>query len=438
MSSIPVRLGILGCGNVGAALVKIILEDQSLIESQTGEVLEIAAISVRDLSIERPAWVPRELLTLDPFSVVTDPSIDIVVEVMGGYDPAKALIEEALRAKKSVVTANKTLLSDFGEELSELARSQGRDIFFEAAVAGGIPLIRSLKVSLAAERVRRVTGIVNGTTNYILTRMSEDGTSYQDALKSAQELGYAEADPTADVGGIDASAKAAILASIAFGRKVQYGDVYREGITSVTLDDFAFAKRHGFTLKLLAICEWIEGKDGEEGSVSVRVHPTMVALTHPLSAVREAFNAIFVEGDSVGELMFYGRGAGGLPTASAVLGDIIDAAHNLRYGSTERHVARPAAQILPFDELDYQFYIAIDVSDRPGVLAQVATVFGANGVSIMSMEQVGLGQEARLIFITHQAKERAVQMTLAEVRELGAVRRLVGFIRVLGNGSAQG
>ncbi len=438
MRSIPVRLGILGCGNVGAALVKIILEDQSLIESQTGEVLEIAAISVRDLSIERPEWVPRELLTLDPFSVVTDPSIDIVVEVMGGYDPAKALIEEALRSKKSVVTANKTLLSDFGEELSELARSQGRDIFFEAAVAGGIPLIRSLKVSLAAERVRRVTGIVNGTTNYILTRMSEDATSYQDALKSAQELGYAEADPTADVGGIDASAKAAILASIAFGRKVQYGDVYREGITSVTLDDFAFAKRHGFTLKLLAICEWIDGEGGAEGSVSVRVHPTMVPLTHPLSAVRDAFNAIFVEGDSVGELMFYGRGAGGLPTASAVLGDIIDAAHNLRYGSTERHVVRPDAQILPFEELDYQFYIAIDVSDRPGVLAQVATVFGANGVSIMSMEQVGLGQEARLIFITHQAKERAVQKTLAEVRELGAVRRLVGFIRVLGNGSVQG
>lgn len=418
---------------MGAALVKIILEDQSLIESQTGEVLEIAAISVRDLSIERPGWVPRNLLTLDPFSIVTDPSIDIIVEVMGGYDPAKALIEEALRSKKSVVTANKTLLSDFGEELSELARSQGRDIFFEAAVAGGIPLIRSLKVSLAAERVRRVTGIVNGTTNYILTRMSEDAASYQDALKSAQELGYAEADPTADVGGVDASAKAAILASIAFGRKVQFSDVYREGITSVTLDDFAFAKRHGYTLKLLAICEWIDGKEGEEGSVSVRVHPAMVALTHPLSAVRDAFNAVFVEGDSVGELMFYGRGAGGLPTASAVLGDIIDAAHNLRYGSTERHVVRPTAQILPFEELDYQFYIAIDVSDRPGVLAQVATVFGGNGVSIMSMEQVGLGQEARLIFITHQAKERAVQKTLAEVRELGAVKRLVGFIRVLGN-----
>lgn len=433
MSSIPVRLGILGCGNVGSALVKIILDDQSLIESQTGEVLEIAAIAVRDLSVERPSWVPRQLLTDDPFSVVTDPSIDIVVEVMGGYDPAKALIEEALGSKKSVVTANKTLLSDFGEEISTLARSQGRDVFFEAAVAGGIPLIRSLKVSLAAERVRRVTGIVNGTTNFILTKMSEEQISYQEALRSAQELGYAEADPSADVEGIDASAKAAILASIAFGRRVQLSDVSREGITSVTLDDFAFAKRHGYTLKLLAICEWLESASGGEGSISVRVHPAMVPVTHPLASVRDAFNAVFVEGDSVGELMFYGRGAGGMPTASAVLGDIIDAAHNLRYGSMERHMARPAARILAIDELQYQFYIAIDVSDRPGVLAQVATVFGENGVSIMSMEQVGLGREARLIFITHLAKERALQKTLAEVRNLEAVERLVGFIRVLGS-----
>ncbi len=432
MSSIPVRLGILGCGNVGAALVKIILDDQSLIESQTGEILEIAAIAVRDLSAERPSWVPRQLLTDDPFSVVADPSIDIVVEVMGGYDPAKALIEEALGSKKSVVTANKTLLSDFGEEIAALARSQGRDVFFEAAVAGGIPLIRSLKVSLAAERVRRVTGIVNGTTNFILTKMSEEQISYQEALRRAQELGYAEADPSADVEGIDASAKAAILASIAFGRRVQLSDVSREGITSVTLDDFAFAKRHGYTLKLLAICEWVESAQGGEGSISVRVHPAMVPVTHPLASVRDAFNAVFVEGDSVGELMFYGRGAGGMPTASAVLGDIIDAAHNLRYGSMERHVARPAARILAIDELKYQFYIAIDVSDRPGVLAQVATVFGDNGVSIMSMEQVGLGREARLIFITHLAKERALQKTLAEVRNLEAVERLVGFIRVLG------
>ncbi len=428
----PVRLGILGCGNVGASLVKIILEGQSLIESQTGEVLEIAAIAVRDLSADRPVWVPRDLLTDDPFAVVTDPTVDIIVEVMGGYDPAKPLIEEALRSKKSVVTANKSLLSDYGEEISQLARSQGRDVFFEAAVAGGIPLIRSLKVSLAAERVRRVTGIVNGTTNYILTRMSEDGVSYSDALSSAQELGYAEADPVADVEGFDASAKAAILASIAFGRNVMLQDVSREGITGITLDDFAFAKRHGYTLKLLAICEWIESEGDSEGKISVRVHPAMVSLTHPLASVRDAFNAVFVEGDAVGELMFYGRGAGGLPTASAVLGDVIDAAHNLRFGSTERHMARPEAQILAIDELQYQFYIAIDVSDRPGVLAQVATVFGENGVSIMSMEQVGLGQEARLIFITHLAKEYAVQKTLSEVGKLAAAKRLVGFIRVLG------
>lgn len=433
MSSIPVRIGILGCGNVGAALVKIIIEDQSLIESQTGEVLEIAAIAVRDLSAERPSWVPRELLTSDPFAVVADTSIDIVVEVMGGYEPAKSLIEEALKSKKSVVTANKTLLSDFGEEISELATSHGRDVFFEAAVAGGIPLIRSLKVSLAAERVRRVTGIVNGTTNFILTRMAEDGISYEKALRSAQALGYAEADPRADVEGIDASAKAAILASVAFGRKVSLSDVAGEGITSITLDDFAFAKRHGYTLKLLAICEWFDQSGTLDGKVSVRVHPALVPLTHPLASVRDSFNAVFVEGDAVGELMFYGRGAGGLPTASAVLGDVIDAAHNLRYGSTERHVMRPRANMVSIDDLESQFYIAIDVTDRPGVLAQVATVFGANGVSIMSMEQVGLDQEARLIFITHLAKERAVRQTLTEVQQLPAARRLVGFIRVLGS-----
>lgn len=431
MSVISVRLGILGCGNVGSSLVKIILGDRDLIESQTGEVLEIAGIAVRDLAIERAPWIPRELLTSDPLGLVHDPSIDIIVEVMGGYDPAKALIEEALRSKKSVVTANKTLLSDFGEEISQLARANGRDVFFEAAVAGGIPLIRSLKVSLAAERVSRVTGIVNGTTNYILTRMSEDEVSYDEALLSAQELGYAEADPSSDVEGIDAAAKAAILASIAFGKRVLLSDVAREGITSVTPDDFAFAGRHGYTIKLLAVCERLEGGPDPEGAISVRVHPAMVPLTHPLASVRDAFNAVFIEGDSVGELMFYGRGAGGMPTASAVLGDVIDAAHNLRFGSTERHVAKPTGNIFPSDEMESQFYIALDVSDRPGVLAQVATVFGENGVSIKSMEQVGLGQDARLIFITHLAKENAVRRTLAGVNGLDSAKALVGLIRVI-------
>lgn len=433
MSSIPVRLGILGCGNVGAALIKIVQDDQSLIEAQTGEVLEIARIAVRDLTAPRPNWVPKDLLTNDPYSVVDDPNVDIVIEVMGGYDPTRALIERALRNKKSVVTANKTLLSDFGEEISEIASANGRDVFFEAAVAGGIPLIRSLRVSLAAERVRRVTGIVNGTTNFILTRMAEDNSSYADALSSAQELGYAEADPTSDVEGIDAAAKAAILASIAFGQRVSLGDVYRQGITAVTTDDFAFAERHGYTIKLLAICEWFSDSDDSNGQVSVRVYPAMVPKTHPLASVRDAFNAVFIEGDSVGELMLYGRGAGGLPTASAVLGDVIDAAHNLRYGTTERHVERISGRLLPIDELTSQFYIALDVSDRPGVLAQVATVFGNNGVSIMSMEQVGLGQDARLIFITHLAKESNMKKTLNDVIGLDSAKRLVGFIRVLGS-----
>lgn len=399
------------------------------IKAQTGEELQVSRIAVRDLTRDRGEWVDRSILTDDPNEVVNDPEIDIVVEVMGGIDPARHLIESAIMAGKSVVTANKALLAVAGAELTKLADDSHKDIFFEAAVAGGIPLIRSLRVSLAGERVRRIAGIVNGTTNFILSSMSDSGASYEEALRIATDLGYAEADPTADVEGDDARAKAAILATVAFGKLVRFEDVYREGITKITSDDIAFAKRHGFEIKLLAICE-LDEKSGSGEKISVRVHPSLVPASHPLALVRDSFNAVFVTGDAVGELMFYGRGAGGSPTASAVLGDIIDAAHNLSYGVTERQLSRDSAAIVDIATTSNSFYIALDVEDRPGALAQVASVFGRNLVSIYSMEQEGKGDEARLVFITHTTPESALHSTLEELGELESVKRVAGFIRV--------
>ncbi len=399
------------------------------IKAQTGEELQISRIAVRDLTRDRGEWVDRSILTDDPNEVVNDPEIDIVVEVMGGIDPARHLIESAIMAGKSVVTANKALLAVAGAELTKLADDSHKDIFFEAAVAGGIPLIRSLRVSLVGERVRRIAGIVNGTTNFILSSMSDSGASYEEALRVATDLGYAEADPTADVEGDDARAKAAILATVAFGKLVRFEDVYREGITKITSDDIAFAKRHGFEIKLLAICE-LDERSGSGDTISVRVHPSLVPISHPLALVRDSFNAVFVTGDAVGELMFYGRGAGGSPTASAVLGDIIDAAHNLSYGVTERQLSRDSAAIVDIATTSNSFYVALDVEDRPGVLAQVASVFGRNLVSIYSMEQEGKGDEARLVFITHTAPEAALHSTLEELGELETVKRVAGFIRV--------
>ncbi len=423
-------MGILGCGNVGSELVKLLTRDAELIFSQTGERFVITAVAVKSLDRQRPSWVETSFLSADADAVVSSPDVDVVVELMGGISPARELIEKALVNGKSVVTANKALLAVAGAELAQLARSVGRDIFFEAAVAGGIPLIRSLRVSLAGERVRRVAGIVNGTTNFILSAMSESGLSYEQALALATEAGYAEADPSADVEGDDARAKAAILATVAFGRLVRFEDVYREGITRITPSDIDFAKRHGYAIKLLALCEVSDAPDFGSDRIAVRVHPALVPADHPLALVRDSFNAVFVTGEAVGELMFYGRGAGGLPTASAVLGDVIDAAHNLRYGVTERQLDREVAAIVPMNELSSRFYIAVDVIDQPGVLAAVAKVFGENLVSIRSMEQIGMDNEARLVFITHTAPESSVKMTLDGIRELASVRRVAGFIRV--------
>jgi homoserine dehydrogenase len=431
MSERRVRLGVLGCGNVGAALVGLIESQGDTIEARTGLRLEVARVAVRNLSRERPVSLADGVLVNDAGAVVDDPAIDLVVEVIGGIEPARELIVQAVKAGKPVVTANKELLANHGAELFESAEGASVDLLFEAAVAGGIPLIRPLRESLAGEQVHRVLGIVNGTTNYILTRMSEDGATYGEALAEAQSLGYAERDPTADVEGYDAAAKAAIIATIAFGVRVVAGDVSHEGISDITPADILFARRLGYEVKLLAIAE---SEVGDEGlpEVAVRVHPAMVPTHHPLAAVRDSFNAVFIEGDAVGELMFYGRGAGGGPTASAVLGDVIDAAVNLRRGSHATVGALSRARIRPIDDVTSAFYLNLEVFDRPGVLAQVAGVFGAHGVSIRSMEQEGLGDEARLIFITHEAVERDVQATLHDLRELDVVDRVGTVLRVIG------
>jgi homoserine dehydrogenase len=438
MTTTPVRVGVLGCGNVGGALVQLLSTEADAITSSTGVRLEVGRVAVRNLDKPRPAELSADKLTTDAAALVNDPDIDVVVELIGGIEPAGSLIVEALKAGKPVVTGNKELLATAGGELSEVAAAVGLDLLYEASVAGAIPLVRPLRESLAGERIHRVMGIVNGTTNYILTRMSEDGVDYAAALAEAQSLGFAESDPTADVEGHDASAKAAILASIAFRQDVVTDDVYREGITAVSPPDISFARQLGYEIKLLAVAERVDDTgDGDAGvgalpPIAVRVHPAMVPRTHPLASVRDSFNAVFIEGEAVGELMLYGRGAGGRPSASAVLGDLIDAAHNLRAGGGGRVAARARARIHPIDRLRAQYYITIDVLDRPGVLAAVAAVFGEHRVSIRSMEQVGLGDEARLVFITHTAVERDVQETLRGLSRLDAVERVGGLLRVVG------
>jgi len=421
----PVRVGVLGCGNVGGPLIELLQRHGDDIAARTGLRLEVVAVAVRSVSKDRGLTLASGVLTTDASAVVGDPSIDVIVEVIGGIEPARSLITKALEAGKPVVTANKELLANVGAELFATAHDAGVDLLFEAAVAGGIPLIRPLRESLVGERITRVMGIVNGTTNYILTRMTEEGVSYDDALAEAQSLGYAERDPTADVEGFDAGAKAAIIASIAFGAKVVAGDVYHEGISGVTAADIAYAKRLGYVVKLLAIVEWVDE------SIGVRVHPAMVPASHPLASVRESYNAVFIEGDAVGNLMFYGRGAGGFPSASAVLGDLIDAAANLTKRSSATVGTLATVPIRPIDDACSEYYLNIEVADRPGVLAAVAGVFGQHAVSIRTMEQEGLGDEARLIFITHTAREADVQATLHDLNELDVVDRVVSLMRVI-------
>jgi homoserine dehydrogenase len=428
MDNEVVRVGLLGCGNVGSALVRLVDAHADVIESRAGVRLEVSRVAVRNLARERDVPLPARRFTDDADAVVADPDVDVVVEVIGGIEPARSLITEALKAGKPVVTANKELLANVGKELFETAEGSGVDLLFEASVAGGIPLMRPLRESLAGDRIRRIIGIVNGTTNYILTRMTEEGSSFHDALAEAQTLGYAERDPTADIEGYDAAAKAAIIASIAFGARVVAGDVYREGIAEVSEHDIASAHDLGYVVKLLAVAEELDG------DVAVRVHPAMVPVHHPLASVRESFNALFIEADAVGELMLYGRGAGGGPTASAVLGDLIDAAKNLTSGGRGATIGPLARRrVRPIDELESQFYLLMEVADRPGVLAKIADQFGRHGVSIKSMQQRGIGDDARLIFVTHRAREADLRDTVHALRDVDVVHRVGSVLRVMGD-----
>ena len=425
--SAPITVALLGGGTVGSQVARLILEQSDDLAARIGAPLELVGVAVRDSSRPREG-VPSALLTDDATALVARGS-DIVVEVMGGIEPARTLILQAMAAGSSVVTANKALLAADGATLYAAAAAHGVDLYFEASVAGAIPLLRPLRESLAGDRVVKVLGIVNGTTNFILSKMDEEGADYAEVLAEAQRLGYAEADPTADVGGLDAAAKAAILAELAFHTRVTFDDVTCEGITGVTAADVAAARDMGFVIKLLAVAERTEDGRG----VIVRVHPTMVPRSHPLASVRDAFNAVFIEAESAGEMMFYGRGAGGAPTASAILGDVVAVARNLRSGGHgPRESTYADLEIRGIDEARTRYYVNLDVADRPGVLATVARAFSDNGVSIQVVRQEGHGDDAGLIVRTHLAQDGDLSRTIEALRSLDVVKQVVGVMRVEG------
>jgi len=423
----PLRIALLGCGVVGSQVARLLGEQAGDLSARAGGPLEIAGIAVRRPELGRIGGVDESLLTTEAAALVTRPDVDLVVELIGGIEPARSLLLAALESGKSVVTANKALLASDGAALHRAASANGADLYYEAAVAGAIPLLRALRESLAGDAVRRVLGIVNGTTNFILDRMDSLGSDFGTALAQAQRLGYAEADPTADVQGHDAAAKAAILAGLAFHTQITSADVYTEGIAAVTADDIASARALGFVIKLLAICERCDG------GVSVRVHPAMIPRVHPLAAVHEAYNAVFVEAEAAGRLMFYGAGAGGQPTASAVLGDIVAVARNRRAGLRGPEPATYAElPVVPMADALTRYYVALDVADRPGVLAPVAERFARRGVSIKTVHQEGRGEDAILIIVTHTARESALAATVADLTAMEAVRAVDSVMRVEG------
>ena len=421
-----VRLGVIGHGTVGAAFVRLVKQQSDAIAARSGVRLEVARVAVRNLDAHAGS-IAAGVMTTDAEFVVNDPTVDLVVELMGGVDLPRKLILAALKNGKPVVTANKALLAQHGAELFAAADDAGIDLLFEAAVCGGIPLIRPLRESLRGEPIKRVLGIVNGTTNYILTKMSEEGQSYADALAGAQALGYAEADPTADVEGLDAAAKVSIIASIAFGCNVVASDVYSEGISKISAADIAIAKRLGYAVKLLAIAEF----DKSNGDISVRVHPAMVPMHHPLASVRDSFNAVVVDGEASGSLMFYGRGAGGDPTASSVLGDVIDASINLNKGAHATLGVLSTPKLKRMADTSCEYLIPLEVTDKPGVLHAVTGIFARNNVSIRAAEQDGIGNGARLVFLTHEANEAAVQACIAELKTLNVVMHVGALLRVI-------
>ncbi len=420
-----IGIGILGAGVVGGSLIRRLIDDHDVITTKTGLGLEVVKVAVRSLGKSRAFDLPRGMLTADPMEVVNHPEVELVVEIMGGREPAGELVLAALAAGKPVVTANKELIATSGEQLLAAAAEAGVQLLFEAAVGGGIPIIRPVSESLAGEPIHRIVGIVNGTTNYILTQMSEEGASYEEALKEAQRLGYAEADPTADVSGADAAAKAAILASLGFGTWVALDHVHHEGIAGIDLVDIRLAQERGYVIKLLAFAE--RRPDG----LSVRVHPSFVPVGHPLAGIRGATNAVFIEGSSVGELLFAGPGAGGEPTATAVLGDVIDAARTLGSGAESAPpIQLGTGNLVPFEDVETSWYIRTEVNDRPGVLAQIAQRFGDNDVSIRSVWQEGRGERATLILITHPTVESAQRAAVSGLSELDVVNEVGAAIRV--------
>jgi homoserine dehydrogenase len=428
-----IRVGVIGAGFVGSALVQLLTDTSrhvALVDAATAPI-EVVGVAVTDATKDRPG-IPPELITTDAQELSAHRDIDILVEVAGGIEPARTYIENALRRGVSVVTANKALMAEAGTALAQLAHENSADLFYEAAVGGGIPILRALRTSLAGERIERVMGIVNGTTNFILSKMTSEGSDYGDALKEAQVLGYAEADPTADVEAFDAAAKVQILSSLAFGTALAGEEISREGMSGVRSVDVEFARRAGYVIKLLGVAERV----GEHG-ISRRAHPAMVPVDHPLASVHGAMNAVFVEGTKSGPLMWLGQGAGGQPTATAVLGDVLDAARNRVSGRHDVPFSVDTTlHSVPAGELRSVFYISLDVLDRPGVLASVAGIFGEHDVSIQSMEQSGFGDEARLSFLTHSALTSDVQATIANLAKLAAVDSIGACIRVIDGGDS--
>lgn len=433
MTEHAIRVGILGNGNIGEALVGRIEAQGDTIAARTGIRLELAGVAVRAMDELRSTHLPADLVSTDALSICNDPDVDVVVELVGGVEPAGTFVKAALAAGKPVVTANKALIAATGSELYDAARAAGVDFLFEAAVGGGIPIMRPLRESLIGDRITRILGIVNGTTNYVLTRMTEDGSDFAEVLAEAQRLGFAEADPTADIDGHDAAAKAAILATIAFGTTVVADQVHTEGIRHVTADLIGRATRLGYVIKLLAVVERVRGTDGSE-QVAVRVHPTMVPTAHPLATVRDSFNAVFVQGEAVDDLMFYGRGAGGGPTATAVLGDVVDAAQNLVRGTHADVGALVPAVVRDIAELTSAYYLDLEVVDRPGVLRAVSEVLSTNQISVRLLEQHDLPTGARLSLVTHTVREADVQAARAGLAELEVVTDVGHLVRVIRGG----
>ncbi len=424
-----INVALLGLGTVGSGVYKILTQHKEDFKEKIGSTINLKRILEIDMDRVDELGVDHSIVTSDYAVIVDDPEIDIIVEVIGGIDPAKGFVLKALERGKHIVTANKELMASQGEEILGIADDKNLDVYFEASVGGGIPIVRPLKQCLVGNKISKVMGIVNGTTNFILTQMSEAGCSFGEALEEAQRRGYAERDPSADIEGHDAAAKIAILASIAFNSRVSSSQVYTEGISNIKPQDIVYAKELGCVVKLIAMAK------EDNSQLEVRVHPTLIPCTHPLASVDGVYNAIFVVGDAVGEVMFFGEGAGSMPAASAIVGDIIDIVRNIRHSSNGRIgcTCFENKTIKPIDEINSSFYILMSVFDRPGVLAQIAQVFGDNNVSLASVIQKGpRGTKAELMFMTHLVKERNLQTALADIRSLAVVNEIANVMRVEG------